>query len=82
MQTPSGDQTRLEAASYAMSNAMRYLQNEVEDSLRVPGGRASHELTQAINYLEIAMMFCNKDRTNKGYLKPYPTHNKVGGITE
>lgn len=35
---------------------------------------SSRENSLAITNLEQAMMWCNKDRTIKGELSPYPTH--------
>lgn len=34
----------------------------------------SRENALSITKLEEALMWCNKDRTIKGQLKPYPTH--------
>lgn len=36
----------------------------------------SRELSLAITKLEESMMWLNRDRTNKGELKPNPTHVK------
>lgn len=58
-----------------MQNAMKFL----EEEYRL---KPSRQLANAIDHLEVAAMLNNKDRTIKGELKPYPTHNAVENLTE
>lgn len=67
--------TNGELANTHMTHAFNLLKKEAET-------KGTRELSLAITYLEIAMMFNNKDRTLKGEIKPYKTHVAVEDLTE
>jgi hypothetical protein len=62
------DNTPTQYAHKAMEKALESLKEEAK------AGRASRENSLAITNLQQAMMWNNNDRTIKGELKPYDTH--------
>jgi len=61
------EESKLSYAHKVMEKALSYLREEGKN-------KSSRENSIAITNLETAMMWNNKDRANKGELKPNPTH--------